>query len=128
MGARARVSGVFLLRVARDGEEVVVVWLWRNVAAQGRIVVGVVREGKSIVLYLSQGDNESAVLACSWKQARGMRQLSARSEMGGIGFGGEGAAGFRAVTLPTPSTPPHESTSTTQFSAAPVGIGIPCVK
>lgn len=42
-------SGVFLLRVARDGEEVVVVWLWRNVAAQGRIVVGVVREGKSIV-------------------------------------------------------------------------------
>ena len=77
------------MRVARDGE-VVVVWLWRNVAAQGRIVVGVVREGKSIVLYPSQGDNESAVLACSWKQARGMRQLSARSEMHGVGLcGGE---------------------------------------
>ena len=29
------------------------------------------------------------------------------------------------VTLPTP---PHESTSTTQFSAAPVRIGIPRVK
>ena len=87
--------------------------MWRNVAAQGRIVVGVVREGKSIVLYLSQGDNESAVLACSWKQARGMRQLSARSEMGGIGFGGErerAAAGFRAVTLPTP--PPLLTTTT----------------
>lgn len=127
MGARARVSGVFLLRVARDGE--VAVWSWRNVAAQGRIVVGVVREGKSIVLYLSQGDNKSAVLACSWKQARCMRQLSARSEMGGIGFGGERAScRLSGCHFTHSSTTPHESTSTTQFSAAPVGIGIACVK
>lgn len=77
-------------------------------------------EESQLFFTLVKGDNKSAVFACRWKQARGMRQLSARSEMGGIGFGGESAA-----------TPPRlltSSTSTTQFSAAPVGIGIPCVK